>query len=653
MISMWAIRKKKQLSCFAATRKSGSMLVLKWQNKTLLFLGAVVLSSCATQPASTPDTEIIEKIQRVFDEAVALEPAGPVAGTSDEILNELLPSLSLDEALLTPVEERVTIIAPNMPAPEFFNSLVAGTGLGVAISEDVEVTINLSLPGVTIQEAMDTVADLYNLDITRRGNIFTVRTGGLRTRQFTIDYLNVQRFGSSSIQVNSGSNQGIGGGGNNGGGGIGGGIGGGFNGLDGSFGGGAGGQNGGIINQNNRGVGGFGGGIGGGLGGGGGGAGGQISTSTSTDFWSDLETAISNLIGVESNSNGQGGQLGGFGGFGGQNQSTVTEEGRSVLVQPSTGIVIVTAFPKELERVEAFITTAQESLRREVIIQVQFLEVVLNKGFQYALDFNTFGRQANDPVTGSGAFRGDAEGLLGSNNDLAAQLLSGDGGIDGISNPLQFTTNFSDFDAVFQLLQTRGTTQVISSPQLRVLNNQKAVFQDGAQEFFQTQADTTTIASVNNTTVNANNNLQQFFSGISMDITPQISANGEITLHVHPIISAVDSQTKSIAGQTVPLALTSTREIDSVIKATNGKIVVLGGLAFERNVNETAGPPGISRVPLLGKALEQKQVQSVKSEFIILLKPIIASERGDRAVLEQSNERFRELNKAIDPFVNN
>ena len=621
--------------------------MLKWLNKTLLLWSAFVLSSCATQPASTPDTEVIEKIQSVFEEAAAQESSELATGTSDEILNELLPSLSLDEALLTPVEERVTIIAPNMPAPEFFNSLVAGTDYGVAISEDVEVMINLSLPGVTIQEAMDTVADLYSLDITRRGNIYTVRTGGLRTQQFTIDYLNVQRFGSSNIQVNSGSNQGIGGGGNAGGlGGFGAGVGGGFNGLDGSFGGGAGGLNGGFLNQNNRG-------IGGGLGGGmglGGGAGGQISTSTSTDFWSDLETAITNLIGVESNGNGQGGQAGGFGG---QNQSTVTEEGRSVLVQPLTGIVIVTAFPKELERVEAFIKTAQESLRREVIIQVQFLEVVLNKGFQYALDFNTFGRQANDPVTGSGAFRGDAEGLLGSSNEQAAQLLSGDGGIEGISNPLQFSTNFSDFDAVFQLLQTRGTTQVISSPQLRVLNNQKAVFQDGAQEFFQTQADTTTIASVNNTTVNANNNLQQFFSGISMDITPQISANGEITLHVHPIISAVDSQTKSIAGQTVPLALTSTREIDSVIKATNGRIVVLGGLAFERNVNETAGPPGVSRVPLLGNALEQKQIQSVKSEFIILLKPIIANETGDRTVLEQSKERFRELNRAIDPFVNN
>ena len=256
-------------------------------------------------------------------------------------------------------------------------------------------------------------------------------------------------------------------------------------------------------------------------------------------------------------------------------------------------------------------------------------------------------------LTGSGAFLGDAAGLLGSNNDQAAEFLAGDFGIEGISNPLQFSTNFSDFDAVFNLLETRGTTQVISSPQLRVLNNQKAVFQSGAQEFFQTQADTTTVASSNSTTTNANNNLQQFFSGISMDITPQISANGEITLHIHPIISAVESQSKNIAGQIVPLALTTTREIDSVIKAVDGKIIVLGGLAFERNSNETAGIPGLNRVPLLGGALEQKQTQSVKSEFIILLKPIIANAAGNKEVLTESNERFRDINRAIDPFANN
>lgn len=613
----------------------------------LLFTTIALVASCATRPASVPDTSVLNEIQQTLTQAeiTTSQVAESLSQDDEDILDELIPSLSLDENLLTPVEERVSISSPNLPAAVFFNSLVADTNFGVAISEDVDVLINLSLPNVTIEEAMDTVAEIYNLDIERRGNIFTIRPGGLRTRQFSIDYLNVQRTGTSNIQVTSANSQSNGGGGGSNG--FNNGINGGFNsGANGGF------------QGNNQGINGINGGnFGGNFGGsvGGGGAGGQISTSTSTDFWSDLETAISNLIGISGGqTSGAAAPVGGLGGgAGSRNQATISEEGKSVLVQPLTGLVIVTAYPRDLERVEQFIVAAQESLRREVIIQVQFLEVILNKGFQYALDFNTFGRQANNPLTGSGAFDGDDAGLLGSNNDQAAEFLSGNAGIQGISSALQFSTNFSDFDAVFQLLQTRGTTQVISSPQLRVLNNQKAVFQDGDQEFFQTQADTTTVASANNTTTNANNNLQQFFSGISMDITPQISANGEITLHVHPIISAVNEQSKNIAGQSVPLARTSTREIDSVIKAENGKIVVLGGLAFERNVNETAGVPGISRVPLLGDALEQKQTQSVKSEFIILLKPIIANTEGDRALLNESNARFREINRRVDPFANN
>lgn len=613
--------------------------------KITMLLTILALSACATRPATVPDTTILSEIQETLDAAVQTPSVvDPSVNDEDDadLLDELIPSLSLDESLLAPVEARTSISTrENLSATEFFNDLFSGTDYGVVVGSDVDVQINLNLPPVTIDEVMDIVGEIYNLDITKRGNFYTVLPGGLRTQQFSIDYLNVQRQGSSSISVSPGGAQGGGNSGLNGGGA--GGFGGGFSGQNaavGGFGGGAGGQ------------GGIGGGVGGGIGGG---AGGQIATSTSTDFWSDLETAISNLIGVQSNNGGGGGGAGVAGGggiFGGlstagsRNQSTVTDEGKSVLVQPLTGIVIVTAFPHELARVEEFIEAAQESLRREVIIQIQFLEVILNKGFQYALDFNTFGSAPNNPSDGSAVF-------ADSDNDQALEFLGSDIGIEGISNALQFSTNFSDFDAVFQLLQTRGTTQVISSPQLRVLNNQKAVFQDGAQEFFQTQADSTTIASANNTTTNANNNLQQFFSGISMDITPQISANGDITLHVHPIISAVDEQTKSIAGQTVPLALTTTREIDSVIKAENGKIVVLGGLAFERNINETAGVPGVSRVPLLGDALEQRQTQSVKSEFIILLKPIMASEASDKAILQESNDRFRDINRAIDPFANN
>ncbi len=622
----------------------------------------LLLGACATRPASTPDTAILEEIQVSLDDAIVeiQAPEEELSEDESDLLGELIPGLSLDESVLTPIEERIDISSPNLPADVFFNALVADTDYGVAISSDVDVNINISLPNVTVEEAMDTVAEIYNLDIARRGNIFTIRPGGLRTRQWNIDYLNVQRQGSSSMQVSNGGAAAGGGVG-----GLGGGIGGvgGLGGGIGGFGGGIGGIGGGVGGLG--GIGGVGGGLGGGLGGlggVGGAAGGQITTSTSTDFWSDLETAITNLIGVESGgggggaAGGLGGGFGGFAGFGGagaRNQSTVTDEGKSVLVQPLTGIVIVTAFPQELDRIDQFITAAQESLRREVIIQIQFLEVILNKGHQYALDFNTFGPQANNVVTGSGEFLGTAEGLLGSDNTVAGQFLNGVGAIDSIGNPLQISTNFTDFDAVFNLLETRGTTQVISSPQLRVLNNQKAVFQDGDNEFFQTQADSTTVAAGENTTTNNENNLEQFFSGISMDITPQISSEGDITLHVHPIISAVEEQSKSIAGQVVPLPRTTTREIDSVIKADNGKIVVLGGMAFERNSNETAGIPGVSNIPVVGDVLEQRQTQSVKSEFIILLKPIIANREGDSKVIQESNERFREINRAIDPFANN
>lgn len=612
----------------------------------------LILSSCAGRSASVPDTSILIEIQKTLDQAAAISSPEPelLGEDASDLLNELIPSLSLDEVLLTPIEDLHDITANNLPADVFFNSLFAESDYGVAVTPDVDVLINLTLPRVTIEEVMDIVAELYNLDIARRGNIYTVRPGGLRTRQFTIDYLNIQRMGNSNVQVNSGNNQnssGIGGG-NFGGNGFGnGGIG------FGGFGGG---------NLNGGNLGGLGG-IGGlgGLGGlGGGGAGGQISTTTNSDFWSDFETAISNLIGVESKSSSVGaanasfgGLYGGLGGGGAQNQSTVTDQGKSVLVIPQTGIIIVRAFPRELDEIEQFLNLSQEILQREVIIQVQILEVILNNGYEYALDFNTFGRQANDPVTGSGAFRGTADGLLGSTSEVAAELLAGNAGIDSISNPLEFNVGFTDFDAVFRFLQTRGTTQVVSSSQLRVLNNQKAIFQSGAQEIFQTQADTTTVTSVTNTTTNSNNNLQQFFTGISMDITPQISADGMITLHVHPVISAAEEQSKMIGGKIVPLPRTTTREIDSVIRAANGEIVVLGGLTFERNVNETAGVPGISQVPLLGDALEQKQIQSVKSEFIILLKPIIANREGDRQLLNESKERFRDINRIVDPFADN
>ncbi|MEX1199127.1 MAG: secretin N-terminal domain-containing protein [Pseudohongiellaceae bacterium] len=595
---------------------------------------SLVFSACSyTGARPAPDTAVVDNIQ---DALIAAEESNiePVSEPpSPDVLEDLMPGLSVSDELLTPVEERFNIVANRENARDFFNNLVAGTDYGVAVNPRVEGEISISLPNVTIEEALRAVERTYGYQVERNGNIFQIRPPGLQTRIFTIDYLDVQRSGSSDVQVTSGSSGGMGGGGGLGG--FGGGIGGGIGGVGGGFNSGIGGGFNSGVGGINSGLGGRGGSAGSFGGGGGSGGGGQVSTQTETDFWEDIEETLESIINIDEDGGESGsGLLAGLGGGGGGT--------RSVVVQPQVGMIMVTASAEELDRVSSYIESAQNILSREVTIQVQFLEVVLNKGYQTAIDFDTFGPGGAD------------EG----NNLVTGDFSSGssDGSLDAASNPMAISTNFTDFNAVFRVLNSRGTTQVLSSPSLKVLNNQKAVFQDGDEEFFQTSTGSSTVTSGQTISTNDSNNLQPFFSGISMDITPQISAAGDITLHVHPTITTVNEQIKTISDEQVPLARTSVRELDSIIRAEDGKIVVLGGLAYERSIDDAAGVPVASDLPLVGGAFDQRSRRTVKSEFIILLRPIIASSESERRMMRESRERFEaledDMRRSIDPFDN-
>lgn len=580
----------------------------------------MLLAACGSNQQSAPQGTLISSIQDALDEAADSLIVVPEAPSQD-IINEILPVLTINDELLTPVEERFNIVANRESAQTFFSNLVAGTQYGVAVSPDVEGEISLSLPDVTIEEVMVAAQDTYGYQVTRNGNIFRIQPAGLQTRIFSVDYLNITRMGNSSVQVTPASSGSQGGNNNNNYG-----SNGNFNNSVGNndnfnYNNSNGANNNGYNNTNNTGAG----------AGGGGGAGGQVSTQTESNFWEDFEEVIATMIGAPVQRNDDSPQdAGGLqSGLGAGSSGGGTAEGRSVVVQPQVGLVMVTALPAELDRVADYIARAQNILSREVTIQVQFLEVILNKGFQSAIDFDTFG------IGGAEMTNNTVTGQFGS---------TGGSNIQGISGPLSIATNFTDFNAVFQILESRGTTQVLSSPSLKVMNNQKAVFQDGDEEYFQTGMNATTIAGGNNTTTSNSAALQPFFSGISMDITPQISAEGRITLHIHPTISTVVEQSKSISGEQIPLARTSVRELDSVIRGEDGKIVVLGGLAYERSVEDVAGIPMVNDLPVVGVAFDQRRRQTVKSEFIILLRPVIASPETEERFIRDSNDRFRALN---------
>jgi MSHA biogenesis protein MshL len=581
--------------------------------KALIAVTMVLLLSACSMSGGRPaaDTSILDSMQDLLTEAaIAYEPTQN-ATPDESALRELLPGLSLSDELLAPVSERFNVVAVQQSARDFFNNLVAGTDYGVVISPAVTGEISINLPNVTIDEVMQTVQQIYEFQIDRRGMIYQIQPRTMQTRIFTIDYLNVSRQGSSSASVSSQSSGGSGGGGGTGG--AGGGIGGGGGGFSGGGGGGSSG--------------------GGGSGGGSGGGGGQVTTNTETDFWTDIQETLESMLATGTVSTAS--ESGLLTGLGAGAQAAATQTTR-VVVQPQVGLIMVTAYPDQLQQVEEYINTAQDILSREVTIQVQFLEVVLNKGFQSAIDFDTFGPEGSTVNTVTGEFGSGSEGI----------------GIDGISNPLAISTNFTDFNAVFRVLESRGTTQVLSSPSLKVLNNQKALFQDGDQEFFQTGVGSSTVSTGSSTTQSSANSLQQFFSGISMDITPQISADGTITLHVHPTITTVSEQTKPIAGEQVPLARTSVRELDSIIRAQDGRIVVLGGLAYERSVDDAAGIPIANDLPVIGAVFDQRRRTTVKSEFIILLRPVIASAQSEQQLLRERDTRLRDINQLLNPFSN-
>ena len=206
----------------------------------------------------------------------------------------------------------------------------------------------------------------------------------------------------------------------------------------------------------------------------------------------------------------------------------------------------------------------------------------------------------------------------------------------------------ADFGALIRLLSTQGEVQVLSSPRISTLNNQKAVIKVGSDEFFVTDISSTTSSNASSTVTSPDITLTPFFSGIALDVTPQISEEGDVILHIHPSVSEVTDQNKNITvsgqSQQLPLALSTVRESDSVVRARSGQVVVIGGLMQNRSSNDDAAVPGVGDVPLFGELFKQKRDRNSRSELVILLKPLVV-ERDDTWTdyIRETRDRIRRL----------
>jgi MSHA biogenesis protein MshL len=304
---------------------------------------------------------------------------------------------------------------------------------------------------------------------------------------------------------------------------------------------------------------------------------------------------------------------------------------RKVITNPQTGVAIVTAMPNELEAVRQFLDKTSLSVKRQVIIEAKILEIQLTGSRQTGINWNAINGQL----------------LLGNNASSFDTGVNITEVSEGVGEVFSSLVRISDIGTLLSLLETQGEMQVLSSPRVSTVNNQKAVIRVGSDQFFVTGISSSTASNASSTTSSPDIELSSFFSGISLDVTPQISDEGGVILHIHPVISTVTEEQKNIvvgdAAFSLPLALRDIRESDSIVKAESGQVIVLGGLMQERISHLNGKRPGLADVPVAGKLFKTENSSRVKSELVILLRPIVVDQHSWVDDFNKSHQLFNHI----------
>jgi len=592
-------------------------------NRRLLPMFAALLAGCATPPPTAIDGSISREMTKADERKTPPVP---------RLEQALLPPLRMEmpQAAGVPIDSRFDLSVSNAPAAQVFTALASGTRYSMLVHPSVTGAITVNLKDVTIREALDSIRDLYGYEYKIDGTRILIQPAGIQTRVFQVNYLSGQRRGLSQLRVTSNSQA------EGGAGGTAGTTGAGGVGSAAGTGTGASGTSGATSRESTR-----------------------VTTNQEVTFWSDLCEALVALTFPDA-----GAATAGGGGQPEDRQRSIcnrrhAQSDRSVVVSPHSGVVVVRATAAELRAVENYLRATRIAVERQVMLEAKIIEVTLNDKFQSGVNWTAFnsrfaiGQVTRTPEQGVGAPVGTPAFPAGFQGAATSNLLGATSPAGAVFGLALATSNFA---ALITFLESQGNVQVLSSPRIATLNNQKAVLKVGEEQLLvsniSASREPSTVAGGAATTI-ITPTFSPYFDGIVLDVTPQIDESGNITLHVHPSINNIVTATIKVpVGATdpvdVPTAISRVRETDTIVRVTDGNIVAIGGLMRTEVSDVRGGVPGVSDGGIFGFLFRNTSRVVEKKELVILLKPtIIDSDRVWAQDVRETRERLDALGRQM------
>jgi general secretion pathway protein D len=194
--------------------------------------------------------------------------------------------------------------------------------------------------------------------------------------------------------------------------------------------------------------------------------------------------------------------------------------------------------------------------------------------------------------------------------------------------------------AVLNTLGSDGRTQILASPQIMVLDNEKAELKVGDRISVQTQTQTGV-----STGTGVLNSFQYLETGILLAVTPRINSGGMVTLEVNQEVSEADPTTITATN---PNPNVATRNAKTSVQVASGESIVLGGLIREKNGRTTSGIPLLSKIPVLGAMFGHQDMSRSRTELLLVITPKIVN---DTVQAREVTDELRHKLPSLEGFL--